>query len=65
MSDKAEVFPDTENPTPLTVMEVTETAALPETASVKAWVVGEFKTTFPNERLVALTFNPGANNVIA
>jgi hypothetical protein len=50
---------DVENPLPLTVMELTVTAAVPVDVSVTDCVVEWFTTSDPNEMLLALTVRAG------
>lgn len=47
-------IPDTEKPVPVTVAELTVTAAVPEDFSVMDCVAGEFTITLPKEMFVAL-----------
>ena len=51
------VTDDIEKPVPLIAMDCTVTAAFPTEVSVTIWVVAWFKTTEPNEIVVASTLN--------
>jgi hypothetical protein len=53
------VIPETENPVPLTVAELTVTDELPIEESVRVCVSGVFNTASPNEMFVALTLSVG------
>jgi hypothetical protein len=53
------VAPEIEKPLPLTVAALTVTASVPDDASVNGCAAAEFTATFPNDRLVVLTLNPG------
>ena len=58
------VPPDTENPVPVTVAELTVTAAVPTDLSVTGWVVGVLITTVPKDTLVALTLSVAVPPVV-
>lgn len=53
------VAPETENPVPLTLAELTVTGAVPVDDSVTDCVAGEFIKTSPKEMLVALMLSVG------
>jgi hypothetical protein len=51
--------PETEKPAPVTVPELTVTAAVPEDVKVTDFVTAVFRATLPNDSAVALTVSVG------
>ena len=51
------VAPVIEYPVPVSVAELTVTAAVPEDVSVRVWVDAEFSTTLPNAIVPVLMVN--------
>jgi hypothetical protein len=57
LSVSGKLAPEIVNPLPLTAAELTVTAAVPVEVNVTDCVVGEFRFTFPNAIVVALTLS--------
>ena len=58
------VPPESEKPVPVTVAELTVTAAVPVDCKVTDCIAGAFTTTLPNDTLVALMLSVDVNAAV-